>query len=103
MPYFVPYMHSSVFLGRKALNCELSKLFNEMWDADVHRLRPGKDYTIDVQVTNCQVRIKGRWCCRKRCLQKGLWLKKLPVLCHVQWEKHPLGEGMVQRTKMVHT
>ncbi|NWV81041.1 ENDUA protein, partial [Dasyornis broadbenti] len=34
---------------RKALNHELSKLFNDMWDADVHRLRPGKDYTIDVQ------------------------------------------------------
>ncbi|NXO99535.1 ENDUA protein, partial [Certhia brachydactyla] len=34
---------------RMALNRELSKLFNEMWDADVHRLRPGKDYTIDVQ------------------------------------------------------
>ncbi|TRZ09948.1 hypothetical protein HGM15179_017158 [Zosterops borbonicus] len=33
----------------KALNHELSKLFNEMWDADVHRLRPGKDYTIEVQ------------------------------------------------------
>ncbi|RLV89653.1 hypothetical protein DV515_00014752 [Chloebia gouldiae] len=33
----------------KAFNRELSKLFNEMWDADVHRLRPGKDYTIDVQ------------------------------------------------------
>ncbi|NXX67597.1 ENDUA protein, partial [Spizella passerina] len=34
---------------RKALNHELSKLFNEMWDADVHRLRPGRDYIIDVQ------------------------------------------------------
>ncbi|NXO87548.1 ENDOU endoribonuclease, partial [Sitta europaea] len=34
---------------RRALNLELSKLFNEMWDADVHRFRPGKDYTIDVQ------------------------------------------------------
>ncbi|XP_031963434.1 poly(U)-specific endoribonuclease-A-like [Corvus moneduloides] len=33
----------------KALNHELSKLFNEMWDVDVHRLRPGEDYTIDVQ------------------------------------------------------
>lgn len=30
-----------------------------MWDAYVHRLRPGKNYTIDVQVSNCQVRIKG--------------------------------------------
>ncbi|KAI1238852.1 hypothetical protein IHE44_0011943 [Lamprotornis superbus] len=36
-------------IPKKALNHELSKLFNEMWDADVHRLRPGKDYTIDVQ------------------------------------------------------
>lgn len=53
MPFFVPYMYSSVFLGRRAFNRELSKLFNEMWDADVHRLRPGKDYTIDVQVTDC--------------------------------------------------
>lgn len=52
-------MYFSVFLDRKALNHELSKLFNEMWDADVHRLRPGKDYTIEVQVTNCHVRIKG--------------------------------------------
>ncbi|NXR59834.1 ENDOU endoribonuclease, partial [Rhadina sibilatrix] len=34
---------------RRASNRELSKLFNEMWDADVHRLRPGKDYTIEVQ------------------------------------------------------
>lgn len=30
-----------------------------MWDADVHCLRPGKDYTTDVQVSICQVRIKG--------------------------------------------
>ncbi|KFP69426.1 Poly(U)-specific endoribonuclease-A, partial [Acanthisitta chloris] len=34
---------------RKALNHELSKLFNEMWNVDVNRLTPGKDYTIDVQ------------------------------------------------------
>ncbi|NWH55502.1 ENDUA protein, partial [Fregata magnificens] len=34
---------------RKALNHELSKLFNEMWDMDVNRFMPGKDYTIDVQ------------------------------------------------------
>ncbi|NWR95135.1 ENDUA protein, partial [Furnarius figulus] len=27
----------------------LSKLFTEMWDVDVHRLTPGRDYTIDVQ------------------------------------------------------
>lgn len=95
-------MHSSVFLGRKALNHELSKLFNEMWDADVHRLRPGRDYTIDVQVTNCQG-LRAVWCCRKRCLQKCLLLKKLPVVCHIQWGKHPLGEGTIQRTQMVHT
>ncbi|KAM6418509.1 poly(U)-specific endoribonuclease-A-like [Pluvialis apricaria] len=35
--------------NRKALNHELSKLFNEMWDVDVNRLMPGKDYTIDLQ------------------------------------------------------
>lgn len=46
-------MHFSGFLGRKALNHELSKLFNEMWDMDVNRFMPGKDYTIEVQVTNC--------------------------------------------------
>ncbi|NWS98799.1 ENDUA protein, partial [Mionectes macconnelli] len=34
---------------RKALNHELSTLFSEMWDMDVHRLVPGRDYTIDVQ------------------------------------------------------
>ncbi|XP_010300568.2 poly(U)-specific endoribonuclease-A isoform X1 [Balearica regulorum gibbericeps] len=34
---------------QKALNHELSKLFNEMWDMDVNRLTPGKDYTIDLQ------------------------------------------------------
>ncbi|NXY90934.1 ENDUA protein, partial [Alcedo cyanopectus] len=34
---------------RKALNHELSKLFSEMWDMDVNRLVPGKDYAIDLQ------------------------------------------------------
>ncbi|KAK1187777.1 ENDUA protein, partial [Pygoscelis papua] len=34
---------------RKALNHELSKLFSDMWDMDVNRLVPGKDYTIDLQ------------------------------------------------------
>ncbi|NXG20930.1 ENDOU endoribonuclease, partial [Grallaria varia] len=34
---------------RRALNHELSNLFSEMWDVDVHRLMPGRDYTIDVQ------------------------------------------------------
>ncbi|KAM6144553.1 LOW QUALITY PROTEIN: poly(U)-specific endoribonuclease-A-like [Phoenicopterus ruber ruber] len=34
---------------RKTLNRELSKLFNEMWDTDVNRRMPGKDYTIDLQ------------------------------------------------------
>ncbi|XP_013803553.1 poly(U)-specific endoribonuclease-B-like [Apteryx mantelli] len=33
----------------KALNHELSKLFNEMWDMDVNRFMPGKDYTIELQ------------------------------------------------------
>lgn len=57
MPFFSTC--TSLFLDSKGLNLELSKLFNEMWDAYVHRLRPGKNYTIDVQVSNCQVRIKG--------------------------------------------
>uniref|UniRef100_A0A669PRW9 Uridylate-specific endoribonuclease n=1 Tax=Phasianus colchicus TaxID=9054 RepID=A0A669PRW9_PHACC len=34
---------------RKALNHELSKLFNEMWDMDVNRFAPGKDYAIELQ------------------------------------------------------
>ncbi|XP_027682359.2 poly(U)-specific endoribonuclease [Chelonia mydas] len=34
---------------RLELNHELSKLFNELWDADVNRFVPGKDYTIDLQ------------------------------------------------------
>ncbi|NWU70777.1 ENDUA protein, partial [Pterocles burchelli] len=34
---------------RKAFNHELSKLFNEMWDMDVNRLMPRKDYTLDLQ------------------------------------------------------
>ncbi|XP_027516604.1 poly(U)-specific endoribonuclease-A-like isoform X1 [Corapipo altera] len=47
MSFFNVYF--SVFLDRKALNHELSKLFSEMWDMDVHHLMPGRDYTIDVQ------------------------------------------------------
>ncbi|XP_051818213.1 uncharacterized protein LOC127538460 isoform X1 [Antechinus flavipes] len=31
------------------LNHELSKLFNQLWDADVNRFRPGQDYTISLQ------------------------------------------------------
>ncbi|CAJ0953219.1 unnamed protein product [Ranitomeya imitator] len=31
------------------LNHELSKLFNELWDADVNRMSPGKDYRIALQ------------------------------------------------------
>ncbi|NXA36763.1 ENDUB protein, partial [Eudromia elegans] len=34
---------------RKSFNHELSKLFNEMWDVDVNRFTPGKDYTIELQ------------------------------------------------------
>nr|XP_060634170.1 poly(U)-specific endoribonuclease-A-like isoform X2 [Anolis sagrei ordinatus] len=34
---------------REPLNHELSKLFNELWDADVNRFVPGKDYTISLQ------------------------------------------------------
>ncbi|KFO98138.1 Poly(U)-specific endoribonuclease-A, partial [Calypte anna] len=34
---------------RKAFNRELSELFNKMWDMDINRLTPGKDYTIDLQ------------------------------------------------------
>ncbi|NXU72561.1 ENDUA protein, partial [Oreotrochilus melanogaster] len=34
---------------RKTFNHELSELFNKMWDMDVNRLTPGKDYTIDLQ------------------------------------------------------
>ncbi|NXS10182.1 ENDOU endoribonuclease, partial [Neodrepanis coruscans] len=34
---------------RKAFNHELSRLFSDMWDMDVHRFMPGRDYTIDVQ------------------------------------------------------
>ncbi|XP_009876980.1 PREDICTED: poly(U)-specific endoribonuclease-like, partial [Apaloderma vittatum] len=33
----------------RALNHELSKLFNEMWEVDVNRFMPGKDYMIDLQ------------------------------------------------------
>ncbi|XP_062990386.1 poly(U)-specific endoribonuclease-like [Elgaria multicarinata webbii] len=34
---------------RQTLNQELSQLFNELWDADVNRFVPGKDYTISLQ------------------------------------------------------
>ncbi|XP_034994335.2 poly(U)-specific endoribonuclease-A [Zootoca vivipara] len=34
---------------RQILKDELSKLFNELWDADVNRFVPGKDYTISLQ------------------------------------------------------
>ncbi|KAJ7329488.1 hypothetical protein JRQ81_015662 [Phrynocephalus forsythii] len=34
---------------RQPLNHELSKIFNELWDADVNRFVPGKDYTISLQ------------------------------------------------------
>uniref|UniRef100_A0A8D0H9Z9 Uridylate-specific endoribonuclease n=1 Tax=Sphenodon punctatus TaxID=8508 RepID=A0A8D0H9Z9_SPHPU len=33
----------------KTINHDLSKLFNELWDADVNRFVPGKDYTIALQ------------------------------------------------------
>ncbi|KAM4678308.1 poly(U)-specific endoribonuclease-like [Discoglossus pictus] len=35
--------------GRAEINHELSKLFNELWDADINRLTPGKDYRISLQ------------------------------------------------------
>ncbi|XP_063302772.1 poly(U)-specific endoribonuclease-A-like [Pelobates fuscus] len=34
---------------RGPLNHELSKLFNQLWDADVNRMTPGKDYRISLQ------------------------------------------------------
>ncbi|XP_061438308.1 poly(U)-specific endoribonuclease-A-like isoform X2 [Rhineura floridana] len=34
---------------RQPLNHELSKLFNKLWDADVNRFLPGKDYSISLQ------------------------------------------------------
>ncbi|XP_069484594.1 poly(U)-specific endoribonuclease-like [Ambystoma mexicanum] len=34
---------------RQNLNHELSKLFNGLWDADVNRFTPGKDYRISLQ------------------------------------------------------
>ncbi|XP_042324763.1 poly(U)-specific endoribonuclease-A-like isoform X2 [Sceloporus undulatus] len=34
---------------RDPLNHELSKLFNALWDADVNRFVPGKDYTVSLQ------------------------------------------------------
>ncbi|XP_065694872.2 poly(U)-specific endoribonuclease-B-like [Patagioenas fasciata] len=42
-------MYFSGFLGRKALNHELSEVFSEMCDVDVNHLMSGKDYTIDLQ------------------------------------------------------
>ncbi|XP_074127974.1 poly(U)-specific endoribonuclease-like isoform X1 [Sminthopsis crassicaudata] len=38
-----------VFPCRLVLNHELSKLFNQLWDADVNRFRPGQDYAISLQ------------------------------------------------------
>ncbi|XP_008109644.1 poly(U)-specific endoribonuclease-A isoform X2 [Anolis carolinensis] len=38
-----------MFISREPLNHELSKLFNQLWDADVNRFVPGKDYTISLQ------------------------------------------------------
>ncbi|XP_040201494.1 poly(U)-specific endoribonuclease-B-like [Rana temporaria] len=35
--------------ARGSLNHELSKFFNELWDADVNRMNPGKDYRISLQ------------------------------------------------------
>ncbi|XP_053575055.1 poly(U)-specific endoribonuclease isoform X2 [Bombina bombina] len=41
---------ASTMASRSTLvNHELSKLFNELWDADVNRLTPGKDYQISLQ------------------------------------------------------
>ncbi|KAM8980476.1 poly(U)-specific endoribonuclease isoform X1 [Sarcophilus harrisii] len=37
------------FTCRLVLNHELSKLFNQLWDADVNRFRPGRDYAISLQ------------------------------------------------------
>ncbi|KAH0616410.1 hypothetical protein JD844_027479 [Phrynosoma platyrhinos] len=36
-------------LNRELINHELSKLFNVLWDADVNRFVPGKDYTVSLQ------------------------------------------------------
>ncbi|XP_010218168.1 PREDICTED: poly(U)-specific endoribonuclease-B-like, partial [Tinamus guttatus] len=33
----------------KSLNHELSEVFSELWDMDVNRFTPGKDYTIELQ------------------------------------------------------
>ncbi|KAM8974058.1 poly(U)-specific endoribonuclease-A-like [Pelodytes ibericus] len=38
-----------VFHFRGSLNHELSKLFNQLWDADLNRMVPGKDYQISLQ------------------------------------------------------
>ncbi|XP_075711876.1 poly(U)-specific endoribonuclease-A-like isoform X2 [Rhinoderma darwinii] len=35
--------------ARGNVNHELSKLFNQLWDADVNRMSPGKDYRISLQ------------------------------------------------------
>ncbi|KAM4747604.1 poly(U)-specific endoribonuclease [Rhinophrynus dorsalis] len=35
--------------SRGNLNHELSKLFNQLWDADENRMNPGKDYRISLQ------------------------------------------------------
>ncbi|NP_001128550.1 poly(U)-specific endoribonuclease-B [Xenopus laevis] len=35
--------------NRGQVNHELSKLFNELWDADVNRMKAGKDYRISLQ------------------------------------------------------
>lgn len=35
--------------ARGNLNHELSKLFNQLWDADENRMNPGKDYRISLQ------------------------------------------------------
>ncbi|XP_068129045.1 poly(U)-specific endoribonuclease-A-like [Hyperolius riggenbachi] len=35
--------------ARGALNHELSKLFNQLWDVDENRMKPGKDYRISLQ------------------------------------------------------
>uniref|UniRef100_A0A8C5M8F8 Protein endoU n=1 Tax=Leptobrachium leishanense TaxID=445787 RepID=A0A8C5M8F8_9ANUR len=35
--------------ARGTLNHDLSKLFNQLWDADVNRMKPGKHYRISLQ------------------------------------------------------
>ncbi|XP_072856910.2 poly(U)-specific endoribonuclease-A isoform X1 [Pogona vitticeps] len=41
--------HADTYANMQPLNRELSKIFNELWDADVNRFVPGKDYTISLQ------------------------------------------------------